>query len=278
MGVLKNTGAVFISGGMSGIGKALACEYMKRGHDVAIFNRSLNPVVVRELEGRVSSTGVRVLFYKTDVTNSEDLFSSMNEASNELGPPQISINSAGTQNAKPFLDISSEDFDRVISVNLIGTRNFAHASARLMKPGAQIVLISSMAGILPNYTYSAYCASKFGAYGLAKVLKVELDRLGIGVCVVCPPEVKTPMIEEEKKTAHPASILMKSFAGSLSADYVSSYVASKIKKRKFLIIPGVRAKLIYCLDKVVPTSILFLFVGAVVSYAFKKIESDKVKL
>ncbi len=53
-------------------------------------------------------------------------------------------------------------------------------------------------------------------------------------------------------------------------DYVASYVASKIRKRKFLIIPGVRAKLIYCLDKSVPTPILFLFVGTVVSYAFKR--------
>lgn len=265
-----DSGGVFISGGMSGIGKSLACEYVKRGRDVAVFNRSLNAAVMKELGEMAATAGVRILFYRVDVTNSEELFGAMCEASNELGSPQLSINSAGIQNAQPFLDISAEDFDKVISVNLIGSRNFAHASARLMKPGAQIAIISSLAGILPNYTYSAYCASKFGAYGLAKVLKVELERLGIGVSVVCPPEVKTPMLIKERKTSHPASVFMKSFAGTFGVDYVSSYVISGIERHDFLIIPGFRAKLIYSLYKVMPTSILFAFVGGVVRYSFRK--------
>jgi short-subunit dehydrogenase len=265
-----SSGAVFISGGMSGIGKSLACEYINRKYDVAIFNRSLDPSVIDDLEGRALTAGVRVMFYQTDVTNSEEISNAMCEAAANLGSPKISINSAGIQDARSFLDMSSRDFESVILVNLIGARNFSYASVKLMKPGSQLILMSSMAGLLPNYTYSAYCASKFGVYGLAKVLKIELERLGIGVGVVCPPEVDTPMIIKERRTAHPVSLMMKSLSGSLRADDVSKYVAKKVSQGRFLIIPGVRAKLLYLFYRVIPVSFSFLIIKAVINHALRK--------
>jgi len=261
------TSTVFISGGMSGIGKQLALQYLKRGYNVAIFNRSLNPLAVSELEVSAINENQRVVFHQVDVTDYNQLHGAMAEAHKLLGPPRLAINSAGVQKALPFLELSETDFEQVVSVNLMGSRNFSHAAIQFMQPDSQLVLISSLAGIIPNFTYTAYCASKFGVYGLAKSLRIELKEKNIGVSVVCPPEVKTPMIEEERRTAHPASIILKSFAGTLDLAYSVDYIISKLDKKKFLIIPGVKAKLVYLADKLLPSGITFWLVDITVKYS-----------
>lgn len=273
----SETPAVFISGAMSGIGKQLALQYLKRGYNVAVFNRSLNPSVVAQLQSSTFNDNQKIVFHQVDITHYDKLENAMNEAQALLGPPQLAINSAGVQRALPFLALSETDFAQVVSVNLMGSRNFAYAAIKLMRQGAQLVLISSLAGIIPNYTYTAYCASKFGVYGLAKALRIELREKNISVSVVCPPEVDTPMIVEERRTAHPASLTLKSFAGTLELAPAVDYIISKLDKKKFLIIPGIRAKLVYLSDKLLPSWLNFWFVDSAVKYSARKTQKSAGK-
>lgn len=99
---------------------------------------------------------------------------------------------------------------RDVEVNLIGSRNFSAAVLPLMTPGAQLALIASLAGLVPNYGYAAYSASKFGVVGLAGCLRLEYRPKGIDVCVVCPPGVETPMVTEERRSGDAVGLELSS--------------------------------------------------------------------
>lgn len=262
--------AVFISGAMSGIGKELALQYLKRGYNVAVFNRSLNPAVVAQLQSSTLNDSQKVVFHQVDIIDYDKLKEAMADAYEILGSAQLAINSAGVQRALPFLELTETDFSQVISVNLMGSRNFSYAAIQFMQPGARLVLISSLAGIIPNYSYTAYCASKFGVYGLAKALRLELREKRIEVSVVCPPVVDTPMIAEERRTAHPASLMLKRFAGTLELSPSVDYIMSKLDRNKFLIIPGFKANLVYLSDKFLPLWLNFWLVDSAVKYSARQ--------
>ena len=153
---------------------------------------------------------------------------------------------------KTLEDTSPEAFKKVIDVNLNGSFNFASAIMPLMKPGSQIALIASVAGLISNYGYSAYGASKFGVVGLATTLRYEYEHQGIAVSCVCPPEVKTPMVAEEHANGDPVSLELKKFAGSMDPDDACDQIFAGIQSRKWMIIPSFEAKSLIFISRVLP--------------------------
>jgi NAD(P)-dependent dehydrogenase (short-subunit alcohol dehydrogenase family) len=250
---MSNWQTAFITGGASGIGRRIAGMLLARGCSVAVFDRSESDEARFELEqiaGR--SAGCRVLFLQADVCDAERLVEVADAAVTDLGAPDLALNCAGIQDAQPFGEQTGEEFARVVAVNLLGSRNFAASVLPHMARGSQLAFIASLAGLVPSYNYSAYNASKFGVVGLAGALRLDCISRGIEVSVVCPPEVETPMVVEERKTMSSTGARLKSAAGTLQLQPACEQILAGLGRRRYLVIPGRRARLLALLTRLAP--------------------------
>lgn len=234
---------VFISGGGSGIGEEFAKQLAREGASIAIFNRKLAPQVISQLRKLAISPQQRFESYIADVADEQAINESIEKAVLEIGRPELAINSAGIQIASVFERATFDDFNKVIQVNLCGSRNFAAALLPHLKPGAHLVFVASLAGQLGNYAYSAYCSSKHGVMGLASVLRIELKLKGIDVSVCCPGEIETPMVANERATIHPITDALRASAGALKVEPASYEMLKGISRREYEIIPGFKPRL-----------------------------------
>lgn len=261
---------VWITGGASGIGLAIGKRFAAGGAHVTVFDLRLRDEALLELDGarRFSATPVRG--YVMDVADSEQVRRLFNLAAKENGKPDLVFNSAGIVSAVEFDRLSYDEWDRVIRVNLYGSRNVASAVLPLLAPGARFALMASLAGIAGGYGYAAYAASKFGVIGLAEVLRVEWKPRGIDVSVVCPPEVDTPMVQEERKFRPTATTDMKLFAGTLTVDEAADSIVAGLKSGRYLIVPGGKGKMTYLLTKYLPRLVTHRVADAIVTRALAK--------
>lgn len=255
----------YITGAGSGIGRALACALAARGCPLALFDRQFDEAARAQILAARTSNTQPARFYTVDITDAPGVRGVVDQACREIGPPRLAMNCAGINATCNFERIDDETYTRVIAVNLLGSRHFAVAVLPHMRAGAQLTLIASMAGLVGNYAYAAYSASKFGVVGLANVLRVEYRPLGIDIAVVCPPEVPTPMVEKEMRHEHPVQRKLKDTAGVISLEHVvGAIVDNALRRRRFLVIPGARATFTYWLSRFLPLCLLHAYVDAVV--------------
>ena len=217
---------IFITGASSGIGRRLGELLTARGDRVVGFDR----------DARTDGT------IAVDVRDADAVEAAFATAEAQAGPPSLVINSAGIQLGKAFVDLTAEEFTRVVEVNLLGSRHVAAAALRRLGPGGQLVLIASLAGLVPNYGYAAYCASKYGVVGLAEVLRLECRPRGIRVSCVCPPEVETPMVDAERRTELAPTRALKDLAGTIPLEPAVRGILEGIDRGDFLIVPSLRAR------------------------------------
>lgn len=275
MAGIRSPRACYITGGMSGLGKALAAEYLRRGSDVAIFDLSVEESVLAQLQTCKQRDSQKLVAYKASVTEFDALVDAVQLAAEAVGAPELAINCAGIQRAQPFNELPREDFELTVEVNLFGSRNFAAAVLPLMQPGARLALVASMAGFAANYSYAAYNASKFGVIGLGRVLRLEYKPKGIAVSLICPPEVDTPMVVEEMKNIHPASRALKDISGSLGLEEAISAILAGLDAGRNVIIPGGKAKLTYFCNRYFPDLVMNGLVDRVVRSVLAKMPQDK---
>lgn len=243
-------GTVYISGGGSGIGLYFARKFSAMGAKVAIFDLHISKSVRSDL--MQLSRAEAPVFHELDICDDEAVFSAAEDTVAKLGGPELALNCAGIQISKPFLELSAADFTRVVTINLIGSRNFAAAVLPHMERGSRLAFVASLAGLVSNYTYAAYNASKFGVVGLAGAVRMDSVARGINVSVICPPEVMTPMVEEELKTMDPITFELKKAAGTLDLDTACKEIFAGLEKGDFYIIPGFRARMIWRLNRWFP--------------------------
>jgi NAD(P)-dependent dehydrogenase (short-subunit alcohol dehydrogenase family) len=243
---------VFISGGGSGIGREFAHRLAQEGADIAIFNRKPAPLVIAELRQLSVRPDQQFRSYCADVSDDAGLKVAIDNAVREMGAPDLAINSAGIQIAKPFEALPSAEFNQVISINLIGSRNFAAAVLPHLRAGTHLVFVASLASLVGTYAYAAYCASKFGVMGLASALRIELKLHNIDVSICCPGEIITPLVEEERKTLHPISAALKDFAGHQEVEVACGQMLRGIARRKFEIVDGFMPRVTAWLARYLP--------------------------
>lgn len=254
----------FITGGASGIGLHLAKMMLASGGNVAIFDIRISDEAKVELEQAKVNNSQKVTLHCVDVRDEDAMVSVVNDAASDIGPPNLALNVAGIQLAKTFDELSAQEFERVVAINLFGSRNYAAAVLPLMKKGSQLAFVASLAGLVPNYTYTAYCASKYGVVALAGVLRQEYFAKGIDVSVICPPEIDTPMVIEELKTMHPVTKELKNLAGNISLAKACDEIIISLEKQKFLIIPGFMARFTYWLNRIIPMWIVNKVVNSII--------------
>lgn len=235
-----------------------------------MFHISSKADVIAQLISECIDEKQQVISYQGDISNAAVCIAKIEQAVEELGAPVLAINSAGVVIGGEFSALSHQSFDDVIRINLGGCRNFASALIQHLGAGSQLVFVSSLAGLTTCYGYAAYCASKYAVLGLAGVLRTELKAKNIHVSVVCPPEVDTPMVAEESKNIHPTTRAMKDFAGTLAVEPACKEIVNSLEKRKYMIIPGFRAKLTYFLENTLPQFVTHYVADNLTAKALKK--------
>lgn len=243
---------VFITGAGSGIGAELARMVAAHGHAVALFDLTVPDTVSDDVAGVAGRPAAVTVHEHVDVRDADAVTGAFAEAVGQIGRPDLVINSAGISRNDVFADATADDFADTIAVNLTGSRNVAAAAYPHLGPGSRLALIASLAGITGGYTYAAYAASKAGVIGLARVLRLEWKPEQIGVSVICPPEIDTPMVRRYATTMHPATRALKDRAGTLPIDLACSDMLEQLERGRFLVVPGAKARRIVRLQRFLP--------------------------
>ena len=246
---------VFITGGSSGIGLAVAEAFAAEGAHVAIFAR--NPTRLEEAVARIRRVRNRgdekAAGFPLDVADRGQVRAVMERAVREFGAPQVLVNDAGITYTDYFENITYEQFDEILRTKLYGVWNTITTLLPDMKAhGGLIVNVSSIVGFLGVFGYAAYAASKFGIVGLSETLRMELKRYGIRVCVLCPPDTDTPQWHGENRTKPGETRALSGNAKVMKPEAVARALLEGIRKGRFMIIPGAEGKFIYAMKRHFP--------------------------
>lgn len=186
--------AAVVTGGSSGLGKAIALALAAAGADVAIIARSSGDLEGTAVRINTSSTnGQRAIAVPLDLADADAVSSAMEKIRRELGPVTILVNAAGTDVPGPVEDLDAADWDRVMNVNLRAVFLLAKAVMPGMREagGGTIINIGSVAGRRGWANAGAYCASKFALTGLTQALAAEGRNSGIRACLLYPGAMDT---------------------------------------------------------------------------------------
>lgn len=185
-----------ITGSSRGIGRAIAFALAKKGIDIVINNGN-EPLEGAKVAEEIRELGRHAIYVQADVANYEQVEKMVERTINEFGSLDILINNAGIVMDRLLENMSSEQWNNVISVNLTGTFNCTKVVAKHMqKQGCgRIINISSIVGEIGNIGQSNYSASKGGIISFTKTIAKEYARDGITVNAIAPGYIKTRMTD-----------------------------------------------------------------------------------
>jgi 3-oxoacyl-[acyl-carrier protein] reductase len=187
--------AVLITGAGGGIGAATGRRFAAAGADLALCDR--RPIAeLDELRELARAHGGRLLHRTLDVADREGVAAFVRQAEEELGRIDVLVTTAGILASIPAEDLSWEQWDRFLAVNLSGTWAFVRAviPGMVARGHGRIITISSELGIIGLETYAGYCASKGAVIAMTKALARELAPRGVLVNSVAPGPVLTDML------------------------------------------------------------------------------------
>ncbi|KUK94795.1 MAG: Uncharacterized protein XE06_0755 [Anaerolineaceae bacterium 46_22] len=238
-----------ITGGSSGIGLALAKALIQEGLSLCLLARDIPKLEKAQTE--VAALAIngdqKVDIISCDATDYQDLSQKLSRWTAQAGVPDLVINSAGVTYPGYFPDLDLDIFHWQMDVNYFGTLHVIKCLiGDMIKRGSgTIVNISSQAGFVGVFGYSAYGPSKYAVRGLTDVLRSEMKPLGITCHIVFPPDTETPQLEFEKELKPPETKAIAGASSVLSAEKVAESILTGVKKGKYVIIPGFEGKLLY---------------------------------
>lgn len=183
-----------VTGGGQGIGKAIALRLAAEGADIGIID--VNGTTAEATRGEIQDLNRRAAAVVTDVADIHAVEAAVNEIVGELGRLDILVNNAGIEKRARFLEITPEDWQRQLAVNLSGTFYCSQAAAREMakRKYGRIVNLSSVAGLIGPIDLAAYGAAKAGIVGLTRAAALDLADFGITVNAIAPGPIQTELM------------------------------------------------------------------------------------
>jgi 3-dehydrosphinganine reductase len=241
-----------VTGGSSGIGLAIACQLAGQGASVWLVARrkELLEAALKEVEAARLTTAQRCGIFPADVSQADQAAAAVEYVSSQAGIPDLLVNSAGITHPGYVQDLSLEIFRSMMDVNYFGTVYVIKAAlpAMIQRGSGHIINISSMAGFLGAFGYSAYGASKFAVRGFSDVLRSEMKPLGIRVSIVFPPDTDTAQLAYEAPFKPPETKALSGNAKVMSPEAVARITLQQAARGRYIILPGSDTQLFYWLN------------------------------
>lgn len=247
----------FITGAASGIGKATAFAVAELG--AHLFLTDINRGQLEAVVASIREKGGTVVSWDAfDVSDYNAVREFTDKMQAESGAMDIVMNIAGTSIWGSVSRLKHEHWQKMVSINLMGPINVIECLLPAMVTagkGGHLVNVSSAAGLIAMPWHAAYSASKFGLRGVSEVLRYDLRRYNIGVSVVCPGAVKTPLvgtvqilgIDRNHKDAR--KLVGRFEKHAVTPEKVARDIIRGIRKNTYLVITSLDIKLIYWLKR-----------------------------
>ncbi len=245
-----------VTGGSSGIGKAIACELVERGMHVWLLaqRKDVLETARLEVEAHRKSPDQVIGTVSADVSNLEEVHSAVNLVSEKSGVPDLLVNSAGVTHPGYVEKLDINIFTWMMEVNYFGT---VYAVKELLpamiKRGSGYILnICSLSGVLSTFGYTAYASSKSAVHGFSEALRMEVKVHGIGVSICLPTDTDTPQLAYENQFKPPETRALNSLAGLHNPNDVAKYALRSIERGQYFILPNFEAKFWHVLNRISP--------------------------
>jgi len=245
---------VLVTGAASGIGRATALALAGRG--AGLFLTDIRPEGLRETVRRVTAQGGEVLSSRAfDVARYEEVTSFADEIHRAFGPVDILMNIAGVALYSLIENMRHEHWVKVIDVNLWGPIHTIECFVpEMIRAGrGHLVNVASISGLVGAPWHAAYAASKWGCVGLSEVLRYDLMQHRIGVTVVCPGAVDTPlqqtvqMLGVDPQGEAVRKLKEKFSRRAIPPERVARQILEAVEKERFLVITSLDVRLGYYL-------------------------------
>lgn len=261
---LRHTGSiVYITGGSSGIGLATALAFARQGAAVHLLARTPDKLAaavdtIRQglvASGLAESSWPAITASSVDVASSADVASRLEADFRSVGIPDILVNCAGMARPGYFQELTPDILRNTVETNLLGTMYVCLSVYRAMiahgKKG-HIINVSSLAGLIGVFGYTAYGASKFGIVGFSATLRAEARLHGIRVSVLCPPDTDTPQLHEENKYKPAETRAVSGNAKLLQPETVAEALLARIASNRFIIFADRTSAMIHTINRFMP--------------------------
>lgn len=249
--------SVVVTGAASGIGRATALELSTRGAQLALLD--LNGDAVADVAAEINAGGGVAKAYTVDVSDATKMAAVAAEIVESFGSVDIVVNNAGVGMSARFGDMSAADWAWIRSINLDGVINgcMVFGKPMLAKGAGQVVNISSGLAYLPRATEPAYVTTKAAVLAFSRCLRADWHREGIGVSVVCPGFINTPIFESTRLLGDQAAPKArergrKLFARGHSPEKVARAVCDAIARDAAVVPVGWEARLTWWTTRFTP--------------------------
>jgi NAD(P)-dependent dehydrogenase (short-subunit alcohol dehydrogenase family) len=256
MGIFAEKIAI-VTGGASGIGRALGEELSRRGAFVVLAD--VNGTLLEEVVQPITGAGRRATPVTLDVTDSEAVKKLVDDTVREHGKLDYIFNNAGVGVFGDARDFSYDDWRKVIDTNLYGVVNGIVAAYPVMvKQGfGHIVNTASLAGLVPVTGLISYVASKYGVVGVSNALRAEGADLGVRVSVVCPGLIDTPM-KNSKVVKLDRDKLLAAMPALLPVEKCARVILHGVERNRAIIVVTAPAKFFWLLQRISPALVLWI--------------------
>ena len=244
---------VVITGASSGIGKACASAFFKRGAHLALVARTESQLI--ELTQSIINLGGRAIYVVADVSNEQDCSNMISSVIEKYGQIDVLINNAGISMRALFLDLDLKDFVKVMDVNFYGTvYTTKYALKYILERKGSVVGVSSIAGHKGLPARTAYSASKFAMTGFLEALRIENLKKGLHVLIASPGFTSSSIRknalnaigEHQKQSPRNEKKMM-------TPEEVAEKIVVAVEKRKHSIVLTNQGKLLVFLNKFLPS-------------------------
>ncbi|GIW71626.1 MAG: hypothetical protein KatS3mg102_1168 [Planctomycetota bacterium] len=243
---------VAITGAAGGIGSALARRLGREGARLALLDLDLG--AARALAAELRAGGSEALALGCDVTSEEQCERAFATLAAELGGPDVLVNNAGLTALGPFAETEPQVWRRVLEVNLMGSVLCTRAALGALRARrGWIVVISSVAGFAPLVGRAAYAASKHALHGAFATLRAELAAEGVGVTLVCPSYIDTPILSRALDARGQPLGGSPTLAGRRMAPAVlAEAIVRGLVAERALVLPGWTSRAAWWLSRLAP--------------------------